>query len=287
MSYEITFRFHWQTIDRRKVERAVQATLRDFHGAAIELEEHAKGPAAEEEVQRIAYTISLPVELVQGHRDDYDDLLPPADNGRFYGTFVLQADDEHGAYLMLEGKRNGHVWGLMSEIVTSIAEKLEGRLEQDEEEDDNAGDDAEDEAWNEGDVLEDDALLDWAALQDHVQRAYALDGDGEGWFATTVMWTDTPRTHQVRVTYFERDKGEPWVVLRSAVCKREQLAPEEALRRNDELPVATLALSGDVYELVYSFPMEALTASRFDMLLDQVAADADDLEELFSGGDEF
>jgi hypothetical protein len=89
------------------------------------------------------------------------------------------------------------------------------------------------------------------------------------------------------VTHFDREEGEPWVVLRSAVCRQDQLSPEEALRRNDELPVATLALSGDVYELVYSFPMEALTADRFDLLVDQIAADADDLEELFSGGDEF
>lgn len=282
MSYEITFRFSWPKIERSKVDRALQATLRDFNGAVVE--QDAPGPDAEEDPQELTYTLSLRADLVERYRDDYDDALPLDDDGRFYGSFLFHADPQ-GAYLMLEGQRNGHVWGLMSEIVTSVAEKLGGRLEQDEDDDGDLDDDGD--AGDERDVLADDPLPEWSVLEDHARRAYTLDGEGEGWFATTVTWTDTPRTHQVRVTSFERDEGEPWVVFRSAVCKRDQLSPEEALRRNDELPVATLSLSGDAYELVYSFPMEALTASRFDMLLDQVAADADDLEELFSGRDEF
>jgi hypothetical protein len=287
MSYEITFRFPWTRVDRHKVDRAVRSTLRDYSGAAIE----ASDDAVQEGALELDYTLSFPEELVRRHRDEFDDPLPASEDTRFYGTFIVHADDEFGAYLMLEGDKNGHIWGLMSEISAAIAEKLGGRLEQDEEDEQAPEEDGEDEdsliADREDQYLEDECLTTWEILERHARRAYPLDGDGEGWFATTVSWTDTPRTHQVRVTHFDRNQGEPWVVLRSAVCKREQLSPEEALRRNDELPVATLALSGDVYELVYSFPLEALTSSRFDMLLDQIAAEADDLEETFSGGDQF
>jgi hypothetical protein len=298
MSYEITFRFAFRELDKREVDQAVQSTLRDYAGAAVEPNE---GTAPQDPAE-LDYTLSLSAELVQRHRDDFDDPLPPSENGIYHGSFTFHADEEPGAAdrlgyasagaadplgyasagaaLVLDGDRNGHVWGLMSEIVASIAEKLGGRLEQDEEED--AG-----EAQDDGELLEDEPLTTWEALERYAREAYPLDGEGEGWFATTVTWTDTPRTHQVRVTHFEREEGEPWVVLRSAVCKEDQLRPEDALRRNDELPVAMLALSGDVYELVYSFPLEALTAGRFALLLDQIAADADDLEEMFSGGDEF
>ncbi|MCC6553169.1 MAG: hypothetical protein IT372_09140 [Polyangiaceae bacterium] len=286
MSYEITFRFPWSTIERPRVDRAVRAALRDFPGAEIEPDEVEEEPGALN-VGELAYTLSLPADLVERHRDEYDDPLPPADEGRYYGSFVIQSDEEAGAYLMLPGDQNGHVWGLMSEIVASIAERLGGRLEQDEEDEEGEGDEEGGVEGDEEDEGEEASLSSWEALADHARATYALDGEGEDWFATTVSWIDTPRTHQVRVTCFEREEGEPWVVLRSAVCKREQLSPEEALRRNDELPVATLALSGDVYELVYSFPMEALTAARFELLLDQLAADADDLEELFSGSDDF
>lgn len=134
----------------------------------------------------------------------------------------------------------------------------------------------------------DDVLFSWEALQAYAREEYEIDVEEDGWFATTVEWADTDRTQQVLVSFFERDDEDPWIVFRSTVCRKDQLAPEEALRHNDDLAVATLALTDDdTYELVYSFPLEALTAALFDDLLDQVAASADDLEEATTSADDY
>lgn len=131
-------------------------------------------------------------------------------------------------------------------------------------------------------------LPTWDAVRAYARDRFDLDADEEGWFATTVFWNDTPRSQQVRVTYFERADGQPWIVLRSTVCRLDQLDMEGALRANDELAVATLALTeDDTYELVYSFPLAALTAAGLDDLIDQVAAAADDLEDPTTGADEY
>ncbi|EYF07331.1 hypothetical protein [Chondromyces apiculatus] len=130
-------------------------------------------------------------------------------------------------------------------------------------------------------------LPTWEALYAHARERYAFDADGAGWFATTVFWADTPRSQQVRVSLFHRSDDAPWIVFRSTVCRREQLDLEEAIRLNEDLAVATLALtSDDVYELFYSFPLVALTVDVLDDLINQVAAAADDLEEPTTGVDE-
>lgn len=138
------------------------------------------------------------------------------------------------------------------------------------------------------DEEDDHALPSWEALQAYAREAYEIDVEEDDWFATTVEWSDTDRTQQILVSSFEREDEEAWIVFRSTVCRKDQLAPEEALRHNDDLAVATLALTeDDTYELVYSFPLEALTASIFDDLLDQIAAAADDLEEVTTSADDF
>ncbi|AKT41719.1 hypothetical protein [Chondromyces crocatus] len=132
------------------------------------------------------------------------------------------------------------------------------------------------------------ALSTWEALHAYARDNYALDAEGEGWLATTVFWSDTPRSQQVRISAFDRADGAPWIALRSTVCRKEQLEPEEAIRQNDDLAVATLALTDDdSYELVYSFPLAALTGAVLDDLVNHVAAAADDLEEPTTGGDEY
>ncbi len=135
----------------------------------------------------------------------------------------------------------------------------------------------------------DELLSSWEAVQAYAREEYEIDVEEDGWFATTLEWADTPRTQQVLVSFFERDEDEePWIVFRSTVCRKDQLDPVEALRHNDDLAVATLALTeDDTYELVYSFPLESLTAALFDDLLDQIAASADDLEEATTSADDY
>lgn len=137
------------------------------------------------------------------------------------------------------------------------------------------------------DEVPDAPLPTWDAVQAYARDRFELDADEDGWLATTVFWDDTPRSQQVRVTYFERADGQPWIGLRSAVCRLNQLAMKKALRLSHVLAIGTVALTeDDTYELVYSFPLAVLTAAGLDDLIDQIAAAADDLEERTTGADE-
>lgn len=138
------------------------------------------------------------------------------------------------------------------------------------------------------DELPDAPLPTWDAVQAYARDRFDLDADEERWLSTTVFWDDSTRSQQVRVTTFERADGQPWLVLRSRVCRGNQLALKKALRLNDVLGIGTLALTeDDAYDLVYSFPLAVLTAAGLDDLIDQVAAAADDLEERTTGVDEY
>ena len=62
---------------------------------------------------------------------------------------------------------------------------------------------------------------------------------------------------------------------------------ETLLKKNSELPLATVALSGDVYLAVYNMLLEHLHLDDFDLVVSRVAAVADTLEEQYVRRDDF
>jgi hypothetical protein len=96
-----------------------------------------------------------------------------------------------------------------------------------------------------------------------------------------------PRTQRVHVSAYEVD-GEPWVVLSSGVVRQDDADPEDLLLRNSKLPFAMFGLdeADGVYNLYYSFPIEAMSGARLVDLLDSLASTADSLEEELDTGDD-
>ena len=77
------------------------------------------------------------------------------------------------------------------------------------------------------------------------------------------------------------------IEFKSPFARTTDVDQEVMLRRNSELPLATVALSGDVYLAVYNMLLEHLNLDDFDLVISRVAAVADSLEEEFSKRDEF
>jgi hypothetical protein len=71
--------------------------------------------------------------------------------------------------------------------------------------------------------------------------------------------------------------NEEWIELTSAACKKEEMSPEVALRKNINFAVGALCLAGA--------PGQEL--DEFELPLHVVASTADQLEMEFSAGDQF
>lgn len=159
----------------------------------------------------------------------------------------------------------------------------------DEDDDDDNEDDNEDDDDNESDGEDGDeeAFADWAELRGWAAESYELEDEGGEIFSFVVDWTDTERTQRV-VVRPATVQEEPCAVFVSFVARREQVDPWMLLSRNLEDAFATFGLDDEGRVLLTcTFPVSVLTPSRFDALVDVLAARADDAEAEFTGADEF
>lgn len=125
----------------------------------------------------------------------------------------------------------------------------------------------------------------WAELQKHMRDKFKLQEDQPDMLS--MVWSyDDGRSQKIIVRRYKA-AGREMVEFKSAFARKGDVEPVEMLRDNSKLPLATVALSGDVYLVVYNALLEHLDLGDFDFILSRVAAVADTLEEKYVRKDEF
>ena len=128
-------------------------------------------------------------------------------------------------------------------------------------------------------------MTTWADIQEHMRRTYPLQEDEPE--VMRFVWTyEDDRSQKVTVRRFMAFERE-MVEVKSAFAPRESVDPTIVLEENSKLPLATIALSGNVYLVVYNALMQSLTLEDLDFLLIRVAGVADTLEEKYVKTDFF
>jgi len=125
----------------------------------------------------------------------------------------------------------------------------------------------------------------WTAIQQHMRGKYQLQDDTPDMMSMVWVYDDN-RSQKIIVRRF-RSAGRELVEFKSAFARRVDVEPETLMTENSRLPIATVALSGDVYLAIYNALLDHLHLDDFDFLLSRVAGVADTLEEKFVRRDEF
>lgn len=125
----------------------------------------------------------------------------------------------------------------------------------------------------------------WEDVRAYAKSNYTLAED-EGEHFSIVWEYDDERKQAVRVSHFhalDRD----WIDFASAACAKEDLSPEEALKRNFDFALGALCLDGDVYVVRHSAQLETMDLEEFELPLRLVASTADGIEAEVKGKDDF
>ncbi len=128
-------------------------------------------------------------------------------------------------------------------------------------------------------------MTTWADLQRHMRGKYRLQDDQPDMMS--MVWSyDDGRMKKIIVRRYQA-AGREMVEFKSPFARKGQVSPETLLEDNAKLPLATVALSGDVYLVIYNALVEHLVLDDFDFVLSRVAAVADTLEEKYVREDAF
>lgn len=128
-------------------------------------------------------------------------------------------------------------------------------------------------------------MATWDDVREHMRKTYQLADDEEDMLS--MVWSyDDGRSQKIIVRRYEAFERE-LVELKSAFGRRGDADFEAMLRKNAELPLATVGLTGDVYIVVYNALLAHLDFEDLDLYLSRVAAVADTLEETYAAKDLF
>jgi hypothetical protein len=126
----------------------------------------------------------------------------------------------------------------------------------------------------------------WGEIQTYARTKYKLSQDEPEKFSLIFAYDDG-RTQQIRVRKFTA-YDQDWIEFGTPVCKESEMAPKVALKKNSEFAIGALALSGELYVMLYSIPLANMDIEEFELPLHVLAGTADNLEQNFSAGnDEF
>ena len=128
-------------------------------------------------------------------------------------------------------------------------------------------------------------LPTWTAIQEHFRSKYTLEHDKPDMLSMVWAYEDG-RSQKVilrRYSSFEREMLE----IKSPFARQDAIQPELLMRKNSELPLATTALSGDVYLVVYNLLIGSVAEDDLELVVGRVAAIADALELEHGTGDLF
>lgn len=128
-------------------------------------------------------------------------------------------------------------------------------------------------------------MTTWPQLQHHMRSTYRLQDDQPDMMS--MVWAyDDGRMQKIIVRRYQAGDRE-MIEFKSPFARLGQVDPEVLLRDNAKLPLATVALSGNVYLIVYNLLLKNLNLEDFDFVLARVAAVADTLEEKYVREDTF
>lgn len=128
-------------------------------------------------------------------------------------------------------------------------------------------------------------MTTWSDVQKHMRGNYKLQDDHPDMMS--MVWSyDDGRSQKIIVRRFDA-AGRELVEFKSAFARKGDVDPEEMLAENSKLPLATVALSGEVFLVVYNVLLSHLDLEDFDFCLSRVAAVADTLEEKYARQDTF
>jgi len=128
-------------------------------------------------------------------------------------------------------------------------------------------------------------MTTWSDLQRHMRSHYKLQDDQADMMS--MVWAyDDGRVQKIIVRRYKAAER-VMVEFKSAFGRRGELDPVRLLEENSRLPLATIALSGDLYLVVYNALLDHLHLDDFDFILSRVAAMADALEEKYLRNDNF
>ena len=128
--------------------------------------------------------------------------------------------------------------------------------------------------------------MTWTQIQEHMRSKYRLRDDELDMMSMVWSYKDQDRAQKIivrRYVAFEREMIE----FKSPFARRGEVDALEMIRKNSELPLATTALSGEVFIVVYNALLGTLNVDDFDFLVSRVAAVADTLEEKYASQDVF
>jgi hypothetical protein len=128
-------------------------------------------------------------------------------------------------------------------------------------------------------------MTTWGNVQKHMRARFRLQDDEPNMMS--MVWTyEDDRSQKIIVRKYKAANRD-MVEFKSAFARKGDVDPLVLLEDNSKLPLATVALSGSVYLVVYNALMDQLGTEDFDFILSRVAAVADALEEKYVRRDEF
>ena len=125
----------------------------------------------------------------------------------------------------------------------------------------------------------------WTEIQDHFRKKYSLERDTPDMLSMVWMYEDG-RSQKVILRRYS-SFGNEMLEVKSPFAHRDEIDPELLMRKNSELPLATTALAGDVYLVVYNMVLMGSVTEVLEMVVSRIAAIADALESEFSTADRF
>jgi hypothetical protein len=120
----------------------------------------------------------------------------------------------------------------------------------------------------------------WPEIQAYARGKYKLAKDEEDRFAV-VFKEQNERTQMIWVRRFTAFNQE-WIEFKSYICKEDEMSPKVAVRKNAELAVGAICLFDTHYALVHNAPLKHLDVEEFELPLNVVSTQADNLEKMYS-----
>lgn len=125
----------------------------------------------------------------------------------------------------------------------------------------------------------------WNDVRERLRTTYKLEDD-EGELLSIVWTLDGDRTQKVVINHFKLQDHD-MVEIKSAFAKGKSPDAQDLLAKNAAMPLATVALAGDVYFVVYNTPLENVHYDDLTFFMTTVATTADALEKEFGTDDTY
>lgn len=125
----------------------------------------------------------------------------------------------------------------------------------------------------------------WTDVQKHMRSKYRLQDDQPDMMS--MVWSyDDGRMQKIIVRKYKA-AGREMVEFKSPFARVGEVEPTQMLEDNSKLPLATVALSGEVFLVIYNALLAHLDFEDLDFILSRVAAVADTLEMKYVRKDAF